>query len=78
MPNERFYCIICANSHTEEDGKVVMSELFVCNKCSRAILELHLFTNPIKWLCPHCRGASGSSCIYCDLRIMVRKASSVK
>lgn len=78
MPSERCYCVICANPHPKENGKIVLGRLFVCRQCGDAILALHLLTNPIKWLCPHCRGVPGSNCIYCDLRIMIRKASNVK
>lgn len=78
MPNKRSYCVICANSHAEEDGKIIMSRIFVCRQCNDAVLALHLLTNPIKWLCPHCQGVPGSNCMYCSLRIMIRRASNVQ
>ncbi len=77
MPNERLYCVTCADFHTKENGKIIMDRIFICHQCSNAILELHLFTNPVKWLCPHCRGVFGSNCIHCDLRIMLRKANTL-
>lgn len=78
MPDKRSYCVVCANFRTEAEGKKVVGKLFVCRKCTGAVLVLHLLTNPLKWLCPQCMGVPGSNCIYCDLRIMIRKASSVK
>lgn len=53
-----------------------MGSIFVCYQCNKAVLALHLLTNPVKWLCPHCQGIPGSICIYCDLREMIHRASS--
>lgn len=78
MDDKRLYCVICASCRKKEDGKIVLNNLFICHRCNNDIIEFHLLTNVIKWLCPHCRGASGSNCLYCDLRIMIRKAKTPK
>jgi len=77
MPDEQLYCVVCANFHTKENGRTIMGRIFVCRPCNDTILELYLLTNPIKWLCPHCKGASGSNCLHCDLRIMLRRANTL-
>jgi len=67
-------CYTCGHIREMSLGKIVVGQIFVCQKCIPKILSLHIYTQPIKWLCPHCQGQDLTICAYCDLGLMVKRA----
>jgi len=78
MENKPVFCYTCAASSSVDDGTVMWSRVFVCNKCIDSIIKIHLFINNVKWLCPHCKADVNVRCNHCDLSLMIDKINKVQ
>ncbi len=77
MESDQTYCHTCAQFKRQGKGILIWGHLFVCDECMPIIIKLHLFMHPVKWLCPHCKGAGNIKCNNCDLRTIFKRSKIV-
>lgn len=73
MDKEIGQCHTCGNMREKDNGRIIIDQIFICSECIPKILLLHIYTQPIKWICPHCQGRGSSICRYCDLSFMLNR-----
>ena len=68
-------CDTCGETHEQDVAHIIMDSMCVCPRCVESILILHLYSNPVRTLCPYCQDEKSIDyvCSHCGLSSLIEK-----